>query len=65
MDEYMAELAKDIRQAGKNLKDQARSLHAEAVGLAMLADEIEMRLEPSQEQEPPEQPAVFGQGKEA
>ena len=62
MDEYLTGLATEIRQSAKNLKDRARALHVEAVHLAMIADEIEMKLEASQEQElVAEAPPVFGQ----
>ena len=61
MDEYLVELAADLRKQAKNLKDRARAIHVEAVHLEMLADELDMKITPEPVAETPEQPRMFGQ----
>ncbi len=60
MEQYLTELAAEIRKQSTSMKARARGLHIEAMNLGMIADEIKAKLRATETQEPDE-PAMFGQ----
>ena len=66
MEKYLQNLANDLRARASSLKESARAIYRESAELTMIADAIDFKVLTAacgNEDEPPEEPEVFGSGK--